>query len=69
MCWSDEISFKKGHVIFVASSQGGLETETYHFGGLPDRKKAPVNTFSSGIPQRLRDTIPLRRFRYVLNVL
>ena len=53
----DEISLKKGHRDFVAIITGRLETETIILGVLPDRKKATVKTFLSGIPQRLRDTI------------
>ena len=53
----DEISLKKGHRDFVTIITGHIETETVILGGVPDRKKATVKTFLSGIPQRLRDTI------------
>jgi transposase len=53
----DEISLKKGHRDFVAIITGRLETETVILGVLPDRKKATVKAFLSGIPQRVRQTI------------
>lgn len=53
----DEISLKKGHRDFVAIITGRIETETIILGVLPDRKKATVKAFLSGIPQRLRQTI------------
>jgi transposase len=53
----DEISLKKGHRDFVAIITGRVETETVILGVLPDRKKATVKAFLSGIPQRLRQTI------------
>jgi transposase len=53
----DEISLKKGHRDFVAIITGHIETETLILGVLPDRKKATVKAFLSGIPQRLRQTI------------
>ena len=53
----DEISLKKGHRDFVAIITGRLETETIILGVLPDRKKATVKAFLSGIPQRVRQTI------------
>jgi transposase len=53
----DEISLKKGHRAFVAIITGHIETETLILGVLPDRKKATVKAFLSGIPQRVRQTI------------
>ena len=53
----DEISLKKGHRDFVAIITGRMETETVILGVLPDRKKATVKAFLSGIPQRLRHMI------------
>ena len=53
----DEISLKKGHRDFVAIITGHIETETLILGVLPDRKKATVKAFLSGIPQRVRQTI------------
>jgi transposase len=53
----DEISLKKGHRDFVAIITGRMETETIILGVLPDRKKATVKAFLSGIPQRVRQTI------------
>lgn len=53
----DEISLKKGHRDFVAIITGRMETETVILAVLPDRKKAPVKAFLSGIPQRVRHTI------------
>ena len=53
----DEISLKKGHRDFVAIITGRMETETVILGVLPDRKKATVKAFLSGIPQRVRQTI------------
>jgi len=53
----DEISLKKGHRDFVAIITGRMETETIILGGLPDRTKATVKAFLSGIPQRVRQTI------------
>jgi transposase len=53
----DEVSLKKGHRDFVAIITGRIETATVIFGVLPDRKKATVNAFLSGIPQRLRQMI------------
>jgi transposase len=53
----DEISLKKGHRDFVAIITGRVETETVILGVLPDRKKATVKAFLSGIPQRVRHTI------------
>jgi transposase len=53
----DEISLKKGHRAFVAIITGHIETETLIWGVLPDRKKATVKAFLSGIPQRVRQTI------------
>src|SRR5262249_41706638 len=53
----DEISLKKGHRDFVAIITGYIETETIILGVLPDRKKATVKTFLSGIPQRLRQML------------
>lgn len=53
----DEISLKKGHRNFVAVVTGRIETETVILGVLPDRKKATVKAFLSGIPKRLRQTI------------
>jgi len=53
----DEISLKKGPRDFVAISTGRLETEPIILGVLPDRKKATVKAFLSGIPQRVRQTI------------
>jgi transposase len=53
----DEISLKKGHRDFVAIITGRIETETIILGVLPDRTKATVKAFLSGIPQRVRHTI------------
>ena len=53
----DEISLKKGHRDFVAIITGRIEAETIILGVLPDRKKATVKAFLSGIPQRVRQTI------------
>src|SRR4029453_2534287 len=53
----DEISLKKGHRDFVAIITGRIETEAVILGVLPDRKKATVKAFLSGIPQRVRHTI------------
>jgi transposase len=53
----DEVSLKKGHRDFVAIITGRIETETVILGVLPDRKKATVKAFLSGIPQRLRQMI------------
>jgi transposase len=53
----DEISLKKGHRDFVAIITGRIETETVILGVLPDRKKATVKAFLSGIPQRVRQMI------------
>jgi len=53
----DEIALKKGHRDFVAIITGRMETETIILGVLPDRKKATVKAFLSGIPQRVRHTI------------
>ena len=61
----DEISLKKGHRDFVAIITGRIETETIIVGVLPDRTKATVKAFLSGIPQRVRHTILLRMCRYV----
>jgi transposase len=53
----DEISLQKGHRDFVAIITGRMETETIILGVLPDRKKATVKAFLSGIPPRVRQTI------------
>ena len=53
----DEVSLKKGHQDFVAIITGRIETETVILGVLPDRKKATVKAFLSGIPRRVRHTI------------
>jgi len=53
----DEISLKKGHRDFVAIITGHIEAETVILGVLPDRKKATVKAFLSGIPQRVRQTL------------
>ena len=53
----DEISLKKGHRDFVAIITGHIEAETVILGVLPDRKKATVKAFLSGIPRRVRQTI------------
>jgi transposase len=47
----DEVSLKKGHRDFVAIITGRIETETVILGVLPNRKKATVKAFLSGIPQ------------------
>jgi transposase len=54
----DEIALTKGHRDFVAIITGRMETETVIVGVLPDRKKATVKAVLSGIPQRVRHTIP-----------
>lgn len=53
----DEIALKKGHRDGGASITGRMATETVIVGGVPDRRKAPVKTFLSSIPQRVRQTI------------
>jgi transposase len=51
------VRLKKGHRDFVAIITGRIETETVILGALPDRKKATVKAFLSGIPQRVRQMI------------
>ncbi len=53
----DEVSLKKGHRNFVAIITGRTEAETVIVGVLPNRKKATVKAFLSGIPKRLRRMI------------
>jgi len=53
----DEISLKKGHRNFVAIVTGRSEVETVILGVLPNRKKATIKAFLSGIPERLRRMI------------
>jgi transposase len=53
----DEITLKKGHRNFLAIITGRSESETVMLGVLPNRKKATVKAFLSGIPTRLRRMI------------
>jgi transposase len=53
----DEITLKKGHRNYVAIITGRTASETVILGVLPNRKKATVKAFLSGIPQRLRRMI------------